>query len=267
LGECLGKGAYGSVFRGFNTQTGESVAVKRIKLKALSPSDTERLMDEVTILKRVRHPNIVCFYNYHLDARYLHIFLEYCEGSSLEALYRKFGVMAEPLATRYIVQILEGLCFIHDRGIIHKDVKASNILTTKDGSIKLADFGASSEANRPDQSTIGSPYWMAPEVIHLQNVDFASDVWSLGCTVLELLQARPPYADLSPVQALFRMVNDLHPPFPEKMSDAGDDFLRRCLQQDPKHRYPVRRLLQHSWLTSARRKVGERGSGVYLQYF
>lgn len=112
-------------------------------------------------------------------------------------------------------QVLMGLHYLHEQGVIHRDIKGANILTTKDGLVKLADFGvATKAAGTNEASVVGTPYWMAPEVIELAGATTASDIWSLGSTVIELLDGKPPYHKLQPMAALFRIVNDDHPPLP-----------------------------------------------------
>lgn len=167
-------------------------------------------------------------------------------------------------------QVLHGLLYLHDQGVIHRDIKGANILTTKEGLVKLADFGvAAKKDGLHESSVVGTPYWMAPEVIELSGATTASDIWSLGCTVIELLDGKPPYHKLQPMPALFRIVNDDHPPLPEGASPvciyrtAGcfmlttlqvvRDFLMQCFQKDPNLRVSAKKLLKHPWIVSARR--------------
>jgi serine/threonine protein kinase len=122
-------------------------------------------------------------------------------------------------------QVLQGLQYLHDQGVIHRDIKGANILTTKQGLVKLADFGvASRTTGLHESSVVGTPYWMAPEVIELSGATTASDIWSLGCTVIELLDGKPPYHKLQPMPALFRIVNDDHPPLPQGASPVCNPF-------------------------------------------
>ena len=122
-------------------------------------------------------------------------------------------------------QVLHGLLYLHEQGVIHRDIKGANILTTKQGLVKLADFGvATRTTSLHESSVVGTPYWMAPEVIELSGATTASDIWSLGCTVIELLDGKPPYHKLQPMHALFRIVNDDHPPLPEGASPVSLDF-------------------------------------------
>ena len=123
-----------------------------------------------------------------------------------------------------MTQVLQGLQYLHDQGVIHRDIKGANILTTKDGTVKLADFGVSTNTlTGPDKEAqvVGTPYWMAPEIIQLFGATPASDIWSVGCTVIELLQGKPPYHQLAAMPALFAIVNDDHPPLPEGVSPVS----------------------------------------------
>lgn len=121
-----------------------------------------------------------------------------------------------------MTQVLQGLQYLHDQGVIHRDIKGANILTTKEGLVKLADFGVATRAGGlGDASVVGTPYWMAPEVIELAGATTASDIWSVGCTVIELIDGKPPYHKLSSMPALFRIVNDDHPPLPEGTSPVS----------------------------------------------
>jgi len=126
-------------------------------------------------------------------------------------------------------QVLHGLLYLHEQGVIHRDIKGANILTTKEGLVKLADFGvASRTTGLSESSVVGTPYWMAPEVIELSGATTASDIWSLGCTVIELLEGKPPYHNMQPMPALFRIVNDDHPPFSQGASPV-------CLYRSLRH--------------------------------
>lgn len=145
--------------------------------------------------------------------------------------------------------------------MIHRDIKAANILATKDGSVKLADFGVATRVNASggaadETGIVGSPYWMAPEVIDQLGATAASDIWSLGATIVELFDGgRPPYYFLDPMPALFRIVNDDCPPIPDGASPPARDFLQRCFQKDPNLRVTARQLLSHAWIVAARTKL------------
>lgn len=145
--------------------------------------------------------------------------LRYCENGSLHSIAKNFGRFPENLVGLYMSQVLHGLLYLHEQGVIHRDIKGANILTTKEGLVKLADFGvASRTTGLNENSVVGTPYWMAPEVIELTGASTSSDIWSLGCTVIELLEGKPPYHSMQPMPALFRIVNDDHPPLPQGAS-------------------------------------------------
>ncbi|KAI9737760.1 MAG: hypothetical protein M1834_009128 [Cirrosporium novae-zelandiae] len=254
LGDCLGKGAFGSVYRALNMGTGETVAVKQIRLADLPKSELRVIMLEIDLLKNLDHPNIVKYHGFVKSPETLNIILEYCENGSLHSISKNFGKFPENLVGLYMSQVLHGLLYLHEQGVIHRDIKGANILTTKQGLVKLADFGVASRTTGLHESTVvGTPYWMAPEVIELSGATTASDIWSLGCTVIELLDGKPPYHKLQPMPALFRIVNDDHPPLPEGASPAVRDFLMQCFQKDPNLRVSARRLLKHPWIVNARR--------------
>jgi serine/threonine protein kinase len=174
---------------------------------------------EIDLLKNLKHPNIVKYLGFVKSAEALYLILEFCENGSLHSICKQYGKFPETLVALYMAQALQGLVYLHEQGVIHRDIKGANILTTKEGLVKLADFGVATRAAGLSQSSVvGTPYWMAPEVIELSGATTASDIWSLGCTVIELLDGKPPYHKLQPMPALFRIVNDDHPPLPEGAS-------------------------------------------------
>lgn len=249
LGDCLGKGAFGAVFRALNWDTGETVAVKQIKLSDIPKAELQVIMTEIDLLKNLNHSNIVKYQGFVKTNDSLNIILEFCENGSLHSICKNFGKFPENLVALYITQVLHGLLYLHDQGVIHRDIKGANILTTKDGLVKLADFGVATRTTTlSDDAVVGSPYWMAPEVIELSGATTASDIWSVGCTVIELLQGRPPYHNLDPMPALFRIVKDDYPPLPNQASPALRDFLMQCFQKDPNLRISAGKLLKHPWL-------------------
>ncbi|GJN78431.1 hypothetical protein PLIIFM63780_001925 [Purpureocillium lilacinum] len=257
LGECLGKGAFGSVYKAFNWSTGEAVAVKQIKLADLPKSELRMIESEIDLLKNLLHDNIVKYIGFVKSTDCLNIILEYCENGSLHSILKAYGKFPENLVGVYMTQVLQGLQYLHDQGVIHRDIKGANILTTKDGTVKLADFGVSTSTLAGGQDkeaqVVGTPYWMAPEIIQLSGASSASDIWSVGCTVIELLQGKPPYHNLAAMPALFAIVNDDHPPLPEGISAAARDFLMQCFQKDPNLRVTARKLLRHAWIAGSRR--------------
>ncbi|KAF8208416.1 hypothetical protein K438DRAFT_1812186 [Mycena galopus ATCC 62051] len=258
LGDSLGKGAFGQVYRALNWATGETVAVKEIQLSNIPKGELGEIMSEIDLLKNLNHENIVKYKGFVKTREYLYIILEFCENGSLHNISKRFGKFPESLVAVYISQVLEGLMYLHDQGVIHRDIKGANILTNKDGSVKLADFGvASNTTSVNDGAVVGSPYWMAPEVIEQSGATTASDIWSVGCVVIELLEGHPPYHTLDPMPALFRIVQDDCPPIPEGASPIVKDFLYHCFQKDCNLRISAKKLLRHPWMVAARRQMVE----------
>ncbi|KAJ7070151.1 hypothetical protein C8F01DRAFT_1115466 [Mycena amicta] len=256
LGDSLGKGAFGQVYRALNWATGETVAVKEIQLSNIPKGELGEIMSEIDLLKNLNHANIVKYKGFVKTREYLYIILEFCENGSLHNISKRFGKFPENLVAVYISQVLEGLMYLHDQGVIHRDIKGANLLTNKDGTVKLADFGvASNTTSVNDGAVVGSPYWMAPEVIEQSGATTASDIWSVGCVVIELLEGHPPYHTLDPMPALFRIVQDDCPPIPEGASPIVKDFLYHCFQKDANLRISAKKLLRHPWMVAARRQL------------
>ncbi|KAM2422529.1 MAP3K epsilon protein kinase 1-like [Malus sylvestris] len=272
LGDEIGKGAYGRVYKGLDLENGDFVAIKQVSLENIAQEDLNIIMQEIDLLKNLNHKNIVKYLGSLKTKTHLHIILEYVENGSLANIIKpnKFGPFPESLVAVYIAQVLEGLVYLHEQGVIHRDIKGANILTTKEGLVKLADFGVATKLTEADVNThsvVGTPYWMAPEVIEMSGVCAASDIWSVGCTVIELLTCVPPYYDLQPMPALFRIVQDEHPPIPDSLSPDITDFLGQCFKKDARHRPDAKTLLSHPWIQNCRRALQSsiRHSGTLRQ--
>ncbi|KAJ8747290.1 hypothetical protein K2173_011555 [Erythroxylum novogranatense] len=260
LGDEIGKGAYGRVYKGLDLENGDFVAIKQVSLENIAQEDLNIIMQEIDLLKNLNHKNIVKYLGSLKTRTHLFIILEYVENGSLANIIKpnKFGPFPESLVAVYIAQVLEGLVYLHEQGVIHRDIKGANILTTKEGLVKLADFGVATKLNEADVNThsvVGTPYWMAPEVIEMSGVCAASDIWSVGCTVIELLTCVPPYYDLQPMPALFRIVQDDHPPLPDTLSPDITDFLHHCFKKDARQRPDAKALLSHPWIQNSRRAL------------
>eukprot|EP01122_Echinamoeba_exundans_P013058 TRINITY_DN5634_c0_g2_i1.p1 TRINITY_DN5634_c0_g2~~TRINITY_DN5634_c0_g2_i1.p1 ORF type:complete len:996 (+),score=278.15 TRINITY_DN5634_c0_g2_i1:360-3347(+) len=194
------------------------------------------------------------------------------ENGSLQTILKKFGKFPETLTAVYVMQVLGGLQYLHEQGVIHRDIKAANVLTTKEGTVKLADFGVatiakaqrkSMDAANPSSAheVLGSPYWMAPEIIQMEGAQPSSDIWSLGCVVIELMTGKPPYFDMPQMSAMFKIAeSDDPPPFPESISADLTDFLTLCFERDPAKRPSATQLLDHKWIVSARERKGKGSS-------
>ncbi|KAJ9107586.1 hypothetical protein QFC21_001045 [Naganishia friedmannii] len=254
IGNCIGKGQFGMVFRALDLSSGQFVAIKRIDIKGTSNEEVVQIMREVDLLQRLKHPGIVRYLGMAKSEEYLDIVLEFIEGGSLAHSVKSFGELNEDLVAGYVAKILEGLNYLHSQDVVHCDLKAANILTTKTGNIKLSDFGVSLNLRAVGQSkddVVGSPNWMAPEVIELKGITTAADIWSLGATIIELITGRPPYHDMDNGMAvMFRIVDDGRPPIPEYCSSDLSDFLLKCFQKDPTARPKAEDLFEHDWVKS-----------------
>jgi serine/threonine protein kinase len=267
LGDCLGRGASAFVYKALNLSTGSTVAIKRIKVENPSAGGIDAIMMEIDLLKNLNHPNIVKYHGFIKAGNTLNIILEYCENGSLTSICRKFGKFPETLVAVYIAQVLQGLVYLHDQGTIHRDIKGANILTTKDGNAKLADFGVATRINKfvtSNNTVVGSPYWMAPEVIELNGATAAADIWSVGCTVVELLTGNPPFYKMDPIPAMFAIVHDDQPSLPKGITAQLQDFLMQCFRKDPLIRPTAKTLLKHPWIIQNKSRstvrLGEAGT-------
>ena len=190
--EILGKGANGIVFKGLNANDGSLVAVKEMHI---GKSEMKSIKSELTFLKQLDHPSIVKYLDAVQKENKIYLILEYVEGGSLATLAKK-SHLSEDTVKLYVKQVLQGLIFLHREGVIHRDIKGANILIDKYGKVKLADFGVAVklEESQKTISAAGSPYWMAPEIITSESDPTTKcDIWSLGCTIIELLTGNPPY--------------------------------------------------------------------------
>lgn len=264
----LGRGASGRVYRALDKKTGDHVAVKEISLERLQHSDISSIMGEVELLKSLNHRNVVQYLGSFQTRHYLYIIMELVEAGSLSFIIKKrdVGPFPESLVAVYIEQVLHGLAYLHSQGVVHRDIKGANILTNKEGMVKLADFGVaarlSDRTSREQESVdddyaqpVGTPYWMAPEVVELKAVTVSSDIWSVGCLAIELLTGHPPYFDLQPLSALYNIVQDPHPPLPNGASEAFHEFLLLCFSKDPLKRPSAHELSIHPWVIENKEKM------------
>ncbi|KFQ33181.1 STE20-like serine/threonine-protein kinase [Mesitornis unicolor] len=257
IGE-LGDGAFGKVFKAQNKETKVLAAAKVIDTK--SEEELEDYMVEIDILASCDHPNIVKL----LDAFYyennLWILIEFCAGGAVDAVMLELErPLTEPQIKVVCRQTLEALNYLHENRIIHRDLKAGNILFTLDGDIKLADFGVSAKNTRTIQrrdSFIGTPYWMAPEVVMCETskdrpYDYKADIWSLGITLIEMAQIEPPHHELNPMRVLLKIAKSDPPTLaqPSKWSSDFKDFLKKCLEKNVDARWSATQLLQHPFVT------------------
>jgi len=179
----------------------------------------------------------------------IYFVLDYINRGSLFHLIKLHGNFPEDVAAMFTRQTCEGLKYLHSKNIIHRDIKCANLLLTQEGILKLADFGTAKEDAGKNFTVIGTPYWMAPEIIEVAGAHVSSDIWSLGCTLVEMLRGTPPYFELVTMQALFKIVEDPHPPIPSSFSEDVQNFLiKQCFVKDPKKRASAESLLKLTWI-------------------
>lgn len=256
----LGDGAFGTVYKAKHKESEVLAAAKIIEIK-----DEEELKDfrvEIDILSSCKHKYVVGLVETYLYQSKLWMLIEFCEGGALDDIMLDLEKpLTEPQIKVVCKQALEALTFLHASRVIHRDLKAGNILLTSDGNIRLADFGVSAQNKRTAQkrdSFIGTPYWMAPEVILCetfkdQPYNYKADIWSLGVTLIELAEMEPPYHDLNPMRVLIK-IPKADPPklqFRSKWSKQFSDFIAKCLDKNPETRPSAAELLEHPWLADA----------------
>ncbi|XP_011023604.1 PREDICTED: mitogen-activated protein kinase kinase kinase ANP1-like isoform X3 [Populus euphratica] len=270
-GELIGCGAFGHVYMGMNLDSGELLAIKQVLIAAngatreRAQAHIRELEEEVKLLQNLSHPNIVRYLGTVREEETLNILLEFVPGGSISSLLGKFGSFPEPVIRAYTKQLLLGLEYLHNNGIMHRDIKGANILVDNKGCIKLADFGASKQVVElatvsGAKSMKGTPYWMAPEVILQTGHGFSADIWSVGCTVIEMATGKPPWSQqYQEVAALFYIGSTKsHPEIPGHLTPEAKDFLLKCLHKEPNMRPEASQLLQHPFVT------GEMGTSDHV---
>ncbi|KAM0474392.1 hypothetical protein ACHAPX_007729 [Trichoderma viride] len=252
-GALIGQGSFGSVFLALHAVTGELLAVKQVDTPAPGengPADSRKksmidaLKREISLLRELRHPNIVQYLGCSSSTDNLNIFLEYVPGGSVQTMLNSYGALPEPLVRSFVRQILTGLSYLHNMDIIHRDIKGANILVDNKGTIKISDFGISKKLeasnilngaanNKHRPSLQGSVFWMAPEVVKQTSYTRKADIWSLGCLVVEMMTGSHPFPDCSQLQAIFRIGGGkATPTIPEHASDDAKTFLNQTFELD-----------------------------------
>jgi serine/threonine protein kinase len=258
-GGIIGEGGFGKVYLGMNSDTGELMAVKQVPLGSETNQQVESLRREIALMQDLHHPNIVRYFGSEAKDGFLNIFLEYQPGGSIASLLTKFHQLSERIIRSFTKQTLLGLEYLHSHGIAHRDIKGANLLVDLNGCVKLADFGASKQLadlrsyNEGFKTVTGSPYWMAPEVIQGnaggRSYGRKADIWSLGAVVIEMATGKPPFHNLAPVTALFRIgSSSATPEMPQALSALGKDFLSLCFRRDVSLRPSASELLEHPWI-------------------
>ncbi|KAJ8760452.1 hypothetical protein K2173_015119 [Erythroxylum novogranatense] len=249
----LGKGSYGSVYKARDLRTSELVAIKIISLVE-GEEGYEEIRGEIEMLQQCNHPNVVRYFGSYQGEEYLWIVMEYCGGGSVADL---MNVTEEPLEENQIAFIcreaLKGLAYLHAISKVHRDIKGGNILLTEQGEVKLGDFGVAAQLTRTmskRNTFIGTPHWMAPEVIQESRYDGKVDVWALGVSAIEMAEGLPPRSSVHPMRVLFMISIEPAPMLEdkEKWSLVFHDFVARCLTKDPRLRPTASEMLKHKFI-------------------
>ncbi|KAJ4307832.1 Serine/threonine-protein kinase PAK 6 [Neodidymelliopsis sp. IMI 364377] len=250
--ECIGGGSFGRVYKGVDRRTGHTVAIKVIDVEN-AEDEVDDIMGEIMILSGLNSTYVTKYYGSYLHGSDLWIVMEFCSGGSCADLMKP-GALAEAEIAIMLKELLMGLSYLHEDHKLHRDIKAANILVSATGQVKLADFGVSGQlsATMTKKNTfVGTPFWMAPEVIKQSGYDGKADIWSLGITALELANGEPPYADIHPMKVLFLIPKNPPPILDGNFSSSFKEFVQLCLRKDPKERPTAKQLLQTAFIRKA----------------
>ncbi|KAF2479302.1 hypothetical protein BDY17DRAFT_305325 [Neohortaea acidophila] len=275
-GAMIGQGSFGTVFLALHAVTAELMAVKQVEMPSNSGTAMdakknnmiEALQREISLLRDLKHPNIVQYLGSNSDECHLNIFLEYVAGGSVATMLVNYGTLGETLIANFVRQILQGLNYLHSKDIIHRDIKGANILVDNKGTVKISDFGISKRVEAssllhpqppfkrggPRVSLQGSVFWMAPEVVRQTAYTKKADIWSLGCLIVEMFTGSHPHPNCTQLQAIFKIggsggaaSENARPDLPEQASEDAKEFLRKTFEIEHEKRPTAEELMGYAF--------------------